>query len=65
MSGVAGVVQGWLISREGATWLLRQPPGNVPLVLAERWGEQVAAVLAAVYGRTVRLSFTQVGTRLS
>ncbi len=59
MSGVAGVVQGRLISREGATWLLRQPSGSVPSVLAERWGERVAAVLAGIYGRAVRLRFTQ------
>ena len=54
-----------LVGRDGDCWLLRQPSGNVPKVLAERWGEQIAALLASVYGRAVRLSFTQVGTRLS
>jgi len=46
-----------LVGRDGDCWLLRQPSGNVPAVLAERWGEQIAALLAAVYGRVVRLRF--------
>jgi len=46
-----------LVGHAGETWLLRQPPGNVPAVLAERWAEQMAALLASIYGRLVRLRF--------
>ena len=47
-----------LIGRDDNTWLLRQPCGSVPLVLAERWGGRIAAVLAGIYGQVVRLGFT-------
>ena len=46
-----------LVGHAGETWLLHQPPGNVPAVLAERWAEQMAALLASIYGRLVRLRF--------
>ncbi len=50
-----------LVGRDGATWLLRQPPGNVLVALAERWSERIAVVLTGIYGRVVRLRFLAVG----
>lgn len=54
---------GWLaqcrlLGCDGDTWVLWLPPGNVSRAYAERWGMQIAALLAAICSRWIGLRFT-------